>query len=410
MSTEYSKRYVDESLDLLMPHLPAMLLDGPKGVGKTSTASQRVKTTVSLDRPSVADRVRKDPDWAVDQPKPILIDEWHRAEPVWDSVKRAVDRDYSGGQFLLTGSLPTGSTHSGAGRITSLRMRPMTLPERGVTTAEILLSTALQSGQFNVGGSSDWGIRDYLQEIVRSGFPAIRNLPLEAAYQTLQGYIDRVVDSDIQDAGLNPRQPAKLRSWLAAYAAATGTTASMNTIRAAASAGNESPSRAAIVPYVDTLTRLRILDELAPWLPYGTSLQRLTVSSKHYLADPALAAVLTGFSVENAITHDLTGALFEHLVALSLSVFADAANASVYHLRTRDGRQEIDFIIERADGKVIAIEAKLGETVLEKDSKHLLWLKQQLGDRLLDIAIVNTGQYSWRTREGVAVIPLALLG
>lgn len=410
MTTEYFKRYVDQTLDLLMPHLPAILLDGPKGVGKTSTASQRVKTTVSLDRRPIADRVSKDPDWAVAQPKPVLIDEWHRAEPVWDSVKRAVDRDYSGGQFLLTGSLPTGSTHSGAGRITSLRMRPMTLPERGVTTPEILLSTALQSGQFSVGGSSDWGMSNYLEEIVRSGFPAIRNLPLEAAYSTLQGYIDRVVDSDIRDSGLSPRQPAKLQSWLAAYAAATGTTASMNTIRDAASAGNESPSRAGIAPYVDTLTRLRILDEIAPWLPVGTSLQRLTVSSKHYLADPALAAVLTGFRVDNAITHDLTGPLFEHLVALSLSVFADAANARVYHLRTRDGRQEIDFIIERADGKVIAIEAKLGETVLEKDSKHLLWLRQQLGDRLLDVAIVNTGQYSWRTPEGVAVIPLALLG
>lgn len=401
---------MDETLDLLMPHLPAILLDGPKGVGKTSTASHRSTTILSLDEPEVAELASRSPNWATEHPKPILIDEWHRVEPVWDAVKRAVDRDYSGGQFLLTGSLPTSATHSGAGRIISLRMRPMTLPERGVVEPKIFLAETLQSGNFATGGQSHFSLQDYLEQIVSSGFPAIQQSPLQTRAFALKGYVDRIIDADVVEMGLETRKPASLRNWLSAYAAATGTTASFSTIRDAAAKGDSSPSRSAIAPYVDTLARLRILDELDPWLPYGTSLQRLTVSSKHYLADPALAAVLTGFSVENAMTHDLTGALFEHLVALSLSVFAEASQARVYHLRTRDGRQEIDFIIERADGKVIAIEAKLGEVVFDKDSKHLLWLKQQLGDRLLDVAIVNTGQYSWRTREGVAVIPLALLG
>lgn len=410
MNTTYSRRYVDQTLDNLLPSLPAILLDGPKGVGKTSTATQRAKTVIALDRAEVAAMVVSDPDWATGQPKPVLLDEWHRAEPVWDSVKRAVDQDNSGGQFLLTGSLPTGATHSGAGRITALRMRPMTLPERGVSTARILLSEALLSGKFQGVGNSSFGTEDYLREIVASGFPGLRGLPQEASYRSLQGYVDRIVDADVRQAGLNPRQPATLRNWLAAYAAATGTTSSLNTIRDSASAGEQTPSRAAIAPYVETLSRLRILDELEPWLPVGTSLQRLTVSSKHYLADPALAAVLSGFTVENAVSHDLTGALFENLVALSLSVFADAVNARVYHLRTRDGRREVDFIVERQDGKVLAIEAKFGAKVDEADTKHLLWLKEQLGDRLLDIAIVNTGDQAWRTSSGVAVLPLALLG
>ena len=410
MATTYVTRYVDRILDQAMPDLPAILLDGPKGVGKTSTASQRVKTVVAVETPAIAARLTEEPSWITGQEKPVLIDEWHRVEPVWDAIKRAVDEDSSGGQFLLTGSLPSGSTHSGAGRITDIRMRPMILPERGVTTPSIFLDQAMDEGKFEARGNSDFLLEDYISEIVQSGFPGIRKLSRSNQQRALEGYLNRLVDVDIPHFGLSLRKPATLRSWLAAYAASTGSTASLNTIRDAASAGDSSPSRITTGNYLNALTRLRIIDELEPWLPQGTSLQRLTVSPKRYLADPALAARLTNFTEQGALTHDLTGALFEHLVALSLRVMADTAGAKLFHLRTRDARAEVDFIIQRPDGKILAIESKLGSRVTEKDTKHLLWLKNLLGDRVLDLAVVNTGAEAWRMSSGVAVIPLALLG
>ena len=213
-----------------------------------------------------------------------------------------------------------------------------------------------------------------------------------------------------------------MHRWLAAYAAATATTASLETIRDAATGGQgDKPSQTTTQPYREILERLWIVDPLPAWLPSRNRLNRLAQSPKHHLADPALAvrmlgldadALLAGKEPKLTLPRDgaLLGRLFESLVTLGIRVFAQAAEAHVSHLRLQGGRQEVDLIVERGDQRVIAIEVKLSGTVDDGDVQHLLWLREQIGDDLLDSIVIHTGPQAYRRPDGIAVVPAALLG
>ena len=207
-----------------------------------------------------------------------------------------------------------------------------------------------------------------------------------------------------------------------AYAAATATTATYETIRDAATSGQgDKPAKTTTLPYRDILQRLWILEPLSAWLPTKNQLSRLSKPPKHHLADPALAArligadadaLLKGQNVGPPVPRDglLLGHLFESLVTLCVRVYAQQAEARIYHLRTRGGRHEVDLIIERSDHRVVAMEVKLGTTVDDEDVKHLRWLQDQLGNELLDSVVIYTGTTAYRRQDDIAVIPAALLG
>ena len=265
-------------------------------------------------------------------------------------------------------------------------------------------------------------LSDYVREIVHSGFPAIRPLSGRALRLQLDGYLRRIIDTDFPEQGYLVRRPEALRRWLAAYAAATATTASFETIRDAASGGQrDKPSKTTTQPYRDILEQLWIVDPVPAWLPSRNRLSRLTQPPKHHLADPALAARILGLDENALLTGEesklpipregaLLGNLFESLVTLGIRVFAQAAEAQVSHLRLQGGRQEIDLIIERGDQRVIAVEVKLSSTVNDRDVRHLLWLREQMGDDLLDSMVIHTGPQAYRRPDGIAVVPAALLG
>lgn len=416
---EYQARVVDRLLDELFPHLPAILLDGPKAVGKTTTAAQRAKTVRNLDNPAQSFLAESAPASLLAGETPILLDEWQRVPAIWDEVKRSIDEDFVGGKYLLTGSMPDASTHSGAGRIATIRMRPLSVAERHINQTTVSLG-ALLRGEKTPEGECGLDFEDYLGELMRSGFPAIRKLsgrPLKAA---LDGYLERVIDYDLREVGLSPRKPATLKSWLTAYAAATGTTASWETIRDAAGAGNkDTPAKSTVLPYRDALTRLRILDELPAWLPTKNRLKRVAQGSKHFLADPSLAMRLLNVDGETALaslgTEDqfsdrpLIGRLFEALSILSIRTYAEANFAKTMHLRDTDGHHEVDVIIEREDGKIFAIEIKLAPQIKDSDFKQLHWLADQIGSDFIGGAVVYSGRFAFQ-RNGMSVIPLGLLG
>jgi len=421
--TGYQRRILDEELDELLEGLSAVSLEGPKGVGKTATCQVRANTVYHLDVPAERQVTEASPDRLLAGAMPILIDEWQHYPPSWDLVRRAVDNDPSPARFLLTGSAaPAGpGTHSGAARIVPVRMRPLSLAERGIATA-VSLRDLLAGGRPAISGTTDVTLRDYVEEILTGGFPALRGLPARALRAQLDGYLQRVIDRDFPEQGLNVRHPDTLRAWLRAYAAATSSTASYEAIRDAATPGvGNKPAKSTTMPWRDILTRLWLLDPVPAWLPTNNQFKELAAAGKHQLADPALAARLLNVTAEKLLAGETVGphvprdgtqlgALFESLVALNLRVYAQSAEAEVRHMRTHRGEHEVDFIVAGNDGGVVAVEVKLSAVAEDKDVAHLKWLSAILGEDLRDAILINTGTYAYRRPDGIAVIPAALLG
>lgn len=422
---EYLSRIVDQELDALLPELPAIAIEGAKAVGKTATAAQRALTVSRLDDPAQREVVAAAPERLVRAPTPVLIDEWQYLPQMWDRVRRAVDDGADAGSFLLTGSAsPAGTgTHSGGGRIIRLRMRPLSLAERLPAPAgRVSLGTLLAGGRPDVEATTTASLDDYIREIVISGFPGIRSLGNRARRVQLSGYVARVIDRDFPELGRNVRRPDALRRWMAAYAAATATTTSFEKIRDASTSGEgDKPAKTDAIPYRDVLERLFILDALPGWQPSSNRIAELGLAPKHHLADPALAVTLLGLSEDALLAGEQTspaimrdgtflGALFESLVTLSVRVYAQVNEARVGHLRTHRGLHEVDLIVERADGRIVAIEVKLAASVEGERFPHLSWIADKVGDRLLDRVVITTGREAYRRTDGIAVVPAALLG
>lgn len=421
--SHYVPRVVDAELDELLTQAAAVAIEGAKGVGKTATAMRRATTVVTLDDPVQRELAAADVSATLRRPPPILLDEWQRLPPLWDAVRRAVDADDRPAQFLLTGStaLQDSPTHSGAGRILRVRMHPLSLLERGVGTPSVSLRTLLSGAQPGLEGTTSVRMADYAEEIVASGFPAIRRRTGRTRTAQLDGYLARIVDQDFAEAGHPVRRPAQLTHWLRAYAAATATVARLETIRDAATGDRaEKPAKASTEAYRDVLTRLWVLDALPAWLPTRNVIAELTQAPKHHLVDPALAARLLGVTRDSMLqgipattagpSGGLLGALFESLVTQSVRVYAQSAEASVHHFRTARGRQEVDLIVRAHDHRVVAIEVKLSATVDDDEVKHLHWLRAQLGHGLADAIVVTTGPSAYRRADGIGVVPAALLG
>jgi predicted AAA+ superfamily ATPase len=424
VGVEYRHRVLDRELDELLSDLPALAIEGAKGVGKTVTATRRAKTVIDLDDLGQLELVVADPAGIDARDKPVLLDEWQRHPPLWDLVRRRVDAGAAPGSYLLTGSAGPNNAaiHSGAGRIVSLRMRPLALAERGLEVPSVSLARMLSGSRPSIDGSTQLTLPDYVEEILASGFPGIRPLGGRARRAQLDGYLARVVERDFPEQGLRARRPHRLRAWLVAYAASTAATTSYNALLAAATPGeSDKPAKTTTIRYRDVLEQLYLLDPVPGWAPGRGHLGKAGTAPKHHLADPALAARLLGVDAAALLRGDkvnppvprdgsLLGALFESLVTLSVRTYAQAAEARTRHLRTHNGAHEVDLIVERDDQRVVALEVKLSATVNDADVKHLRWLQNQLGPELLDAAVITTGRYAFRREDGIAVIPAALLG
>ncbi len=418
----YRRRVIDDELDELLAGVAAISLEGAKGVGKSATTAERVDAEYRLESPAVRALVEADPDRILDGRR-VLLDEWQHLPFTWDLVRRAVDAGATPGQFLLTGSasVPDPGRHSGAGRILRLRMRPLALAERGYEPS-VSLADLLTGRHPPIAGETAVDLKTYTGEIMASGLPGVREFTGRIRRAQLDSYIERVVDRDIAELGAKVRNPSAVKRWMSAYAAATATTTTYAKIAEAASPGTrEQPSRTTLSAYRDALERLFILDSLPGWLPNNAHLNELAVSPKHHLADPALAVALLGLDEAALLSGDdsggtlfrdgpFLGALFESLVALDVRVYAQRSEARVSHFRMHRGDHEVDLIVERRDGRCVALEVKLSPIVNDDDVRHLRWLRDRLGPDMLDLAIITTGKHAYRRPDGVAVIPAALLG
>jgi len=296
----------------------------------------------------------------------------------------------------------------------------MSLAERGIEQPTVSLAR-LATGDTACQGHTDIRLRDYVHQITPSGLPGIRTQSDSVINLLLDSYLDDIVTKEFAEQGQVVRKPAVLKAWMAAYAAATGTCASYGKILEASTPGEaDKPSKGTTTTYRDILSSLWMLDPLEAWLPTTDRLERLAQAPKHFLADPALACRLLNVSKERLLTGadehtnlregTLLGALFEHLAVMSVRVYAQAIDAHVYHLRTHGGEHEVDMIVQLTDGGIVAIEVKLAQTVDDHDVRHLTWLREKIGQDFVAGVALTTGEYAYRRQDGLAVVPLALVG
>lgn len=414
----YLPRLADGLLDDQLGAMGAVLIEGVKGCGKTATARQRACSEVLLDTdPEAERRAKLDPRLLLDGDTPRLLDEWQRTPRVWDAVRRAVDDRGLPGQFILTGSATPDDKikrHSGAGRFGIVRMRTMTLSEKqavspSVSLTELLLGTAPRPANSSVT------VHEYLNHIALGGWPLLAGSGERAARTYLDGYLDIIVDRDIDEVSGGPRNPRLVRRFLHAYAQMVSQTANLNTImrraRDEVDVDTGAPSRHTAQIYLDALRRMMIVDEVPAWEPSVRSSKRLTTTPKRHLGDPSLAAALLQMSPERMLA-DLrtTGFLFESLAAHDLRIYAEGAGASCFHYREAEGRLEVDYVLENRDGDWIGVEVKLGESELDKAAESLHRLADRVVRKPKALVIVTGTSLAYTREDGAHVVPLGLLG
>ena len=415
----YVARIADTQLADRLTALGAVVIEGPKACGKTATARQLAASEVLLDVDVDAARAASiDPGLILAGPVPRLLDEWQREPRLWDAVRRAVDDRSRPGQFILTGSATPSDEvprHSGAGRISVMRMRPMTLFEQGYSHGELSLS-ALLSGQAQAPARCDLDLPGYIDRIVVGGWPQLLGATPAAASRFVTDYLDIIVARDIDLVSGARRDPRLVRRFLHAYAQLSSQPARLSTIveraREDVDEGEAGPTRWSAEPYLRALRRLMIIDEVDAWSPALRSRSRLISVPKRHLVDPSLAAGLLDCSPARLLGDlNTLGFLFEALATRDLRIYAEAGGGHLFHYRERSGDLEVDLVVEHTDGSWAGFEVKLGGAQIEQAAAALTRLAQTRVTRPPSVLAVITGtEFGYLRPDGVWVIPLGCLG
>ena len=405
----YQPRMLDATLAELLGIFPALLLTGPRATGKTTTAARYAASVVRLDRPAEAEVAALDPDALLrDLPEPILIDEWQVAPAVVGAVKRAVDADPRPGRFVLTGSVGAqldSALWPGTGRLVRLPMWGLTVAElRGRIGGVSLLDRVAEHGAGSLPAVPDApDLRGLVELVLRSGFPhpALR-LPASARPWWLAAYLEQITTRDAAAAG---RDPARLSRYLEALAVHSATVTADTTLHRAVGI-----DRRTGLAYDAVLTDIGVIADLPAW--WSNRLKRLVQRPKRVLCDAALAAAAARLDA-NALLRDPTmlGRLVETFVIAQLRAEAAAAGDRVrlYHLRTQQGRHEIDVVAELPGRRVIGIEVKVSTAPGRTDAQHLAWLRDALGHRFVAGIVLHAGRRTFALDDRIAALPIAAL-
>ncbi len=420
---DYKPRIVDEILIKKLESKGAVLIEGPKWCGKTTTALRQAKSVLRMDNPLEKEqnlRLSKlNPQRLLIGDNPRLIDEWQIAPTLWDTVRYEVDQRGKMGQFILTGSaVPPDTkeiTHSGTGRFTWLTMRPMSLYESGESTGEVSLKS-LFAGNLNVDGENTLDIDKLAYLVCRGGWPQAVGLKTEAALQQAFDYYDAVVKSDINRADGVNKNPERVKRIMKSYARNQGSQVA-STVIAQDIAANEAETvnEDTVHSYIEALKKIFVVEDMSAWNPNLRSKSAIRTSDTRYYVDSSIATASLGIGPDDLINDLRTfGLFFETMCVRDLRVFAESLDGAVYHYRDNTNL-ECDTVIHLRNGSYGLIEIKLGgDDLIDEGAANLLKLKNKIDVSKMKapaflMVLIGVGKYAYRREDGVLVVPIGCL-
>ena len=419
----YRKRIADDILKKKLEGKGAVLIEGPKWCGKTTTAEQMAASVLYMDDPQKKAQniamAELSPKRLLAGETPRLIDEWQLAPKLWDAIRFEVDHRGELGQFVLTGSAVPADTkeiaHSGTGRFTWLTMRPMSLFESGDSTGHVSLRKLFESSDA-VDGESGVDLEHLAFLTCRGGWPQAIDMRDEIALDQAVDYFDAVVNSDINRADNIKKNPERVKRLMRSYARNQGSQAA-NTVIAedVSGSGVISMSDETAAQYIDALKKIFVVEDMPAWNPNLRSKAAIRTMDTRYFVDPSIAAAALGIGPEDLL-NDLNtfGFLFETLCVRDLRVFADALNGMVYHYRDKDGL-ECDAVVHLRNGSYGLIEIKLGgDKLIQEGAESLLTLSNKLDTTKMKqpsflMVLTGIGDYAYCRADGVCVVPIGCL-
>ena len=407
----YVPRLADARLEELFAELPALLVVGPRAAGKTTTARRHVLTVVRLDSEAEAAAFRADPDVALRALEaPVLLDEWQAVPSVLGAVKRAVDDEAGPGRFLLTGSVRAdldAQTWPGTGRIVRVQMSGLTVREMsGRHAGEPFIDRLAHADLDAFPASTDPpDLLGYVEFALRGGFPeAALRIAGDARRAWLEGYLDQLLTRDVETL-FGHRDPRLLRRYFEALALNSAGLADSKTLYEAAGI-----DRKTAIAYERLLTNLLVLDTVPAWT--SNRLLRLVKTGKRYLVDPSLIGAALRVD-ERAVLRDgdLLGRILDTFVVAQIRPEAELSPSRprLHHLRARDGGHEVDLVAELSADRIVALEIKATAAPKATDARHLIWLRDRLGDRFLAGAVLHTGPRPFQLADRIFALPICSL-
>ncbi len=415
---EYLPRIVGRNVDAALQRRGAVLIEGCRGCGKTWTARRFARSEARLDDERMLLLAASDPDAVLRGPTPRLLDEWQNAPGLWNRVRRECDDRAGPGQFILTGSASPHddiTRHTGAGRISRVLMRPMSLNEMGRSSGAVSLRRLFEGEAVSALPRSDLGLRDLATLICVGGWPASLNLDAAKGRLAVGDYLSELARADIPAASGVQHRPGSVRRLLRSIARHVATEAKATTL-AADAGGDGRLSRSTVAAYLDAMERVFVVEDQPAWSARLRSRATLRRAPKRHFIDPSLAAFMLRASPERLMAdHETFGLLFESLVVRDLRIYSQPDRGEVFHYRDDTGL-EADAIVERDDGAWMAVEVKLSPAagVVDKAAKSLLRLgnkmaRPQLEDMAALMVVTSTGP-AYRRPDGVQVAPITALG
>lgn len=420
---EYRKRIQDKILEKKLKGKGAVLIEGPKWCGKTTTAEQISKSVLYMAKPEDKEQnillADINPSLLLNGETPRLIDEWQLAPKLWDAVRFEVDHRGEEGQFILTGSsVPANMesvSHTGTGRFSWLTMRPMSLYESGESTGEISLNE-LFSNPNSISGINKLNLEDIAFLCCRGGWPRSIFMDKDIALEQAYDYYDAVINSDISRVDGVSRTPMRAKNLMRSYSRNIGTQANNETIKEDM-INNDSASldTDTVLSYVNALKKIFVIEESPAWNPNLRSKIAVRTSDTRYFVDPSIAVASLGLGPNDLINDIKTfGFIFESLCIRDLRVYAEANNGKVYHYRDSSDL-ECDAVIHLRNGSYGLVEIKLGgDNLIQEGAENLIKLKNKIDTEIMNnpsfmMILTATGNYAYKREDGVFVIPIGCL-